>query len=202
MQLYHAPGTVALAPLIALEEAGMAYEPLRLSFADGDQLKPAYLAVNPKGRVPALVTDNGVLTETPAILRYIAALHPEAGLLPSDPRAAARVDEVCAYLSSTVHVSHAHRVRGARWSDDPAVIEGLKRKVTANMTAHFSYLSGQIRGPWLLGEAYSLADAYLFTVARWLPSDGVDMAGLPAITAHMARVEARPAVQRALAVMA
>ncbi|MCR8722682.1 glutathione S-transferase family protein [Frigidibacter sp. ROC022] len=202
MQLYYAPGTVALAAVIALEEAGAAYDPLRLSFADGDQLQPAYLAVNPKGRVPALVTDDGVLTETPAILRYIAALYPEAGLLPSDPREAARVDELCAYLSATVHVSHAHRARGARWSDDPAVIEALKLKVPSNMAAHFSYLSGQLRGPWYLGEQYSLADAYLFTMERWLPGDGVDLAGLPKIAAHMARVEARPAVQRALAVTA
>jgi glutathione S-transferase len=201
MQLYFAPGTVALASLIALEEAGASYTPMRLSFADNDQRSAAYLQINPKGRVPALITNDGILTETPAVLSYIARTHPEAGLLPADAFGAARVLEICTYLCSTVHVSHAHLRRGTRWADDPAVIEGMKLKVAANMAEHFSYLSGLIRGPWVMGEAYSIADPYLYTISGWLPRDGVDLASLPAIVAHRARMDARPAVQRALKVL-
>jgi glutathione S-transferase len=101
MQLYFAPGTIALASLIALEEAGASYTPMRLSFADNDQRSAAYLQINPKGRVPALITDDGILTETPAVLSYIARTHPEAGLLPADAFGAARVLEICTYLCST-----------------------------------------------------------------------------------------------------
>jgi glutathione S-transferase len=199
MLLYYSPGSVALASAIALEEAGIAYTAQRLDFAGAEQRGAAYLTVNPKGRVPALATELGVLTETPAILRYVAAIAPAVGLWPSDPFEAARVDELCAYLCSTVHVSHAHKLRGARWSDDPAVIEGMKAKVSENMTGHFRLLSVQIRGPFFLGGRFSAADAYLHTISRWLPGDGVDVATLPAIAAHDAAVAARPAVQRAMA---
>jgi glutathione S-transferase len=202
IQIWYAPGTIALASLIALEEAGADYAPMRLSFADNDQRSDAYLQINPKGRVPALVTAEGILTETPAILTWIAATHPAARLLPSDPFRAARVQEICAYLCSTVHVSHAHWRRGARWSDDPAVIDALRLKVPANMAEHFRYLSGRIEGPWVMGEDYTIADPYLFTLATWLERDEVDVATLPVIAAFRERMQARPAVQRALKVMA
>jgi glutathione S-transferase len=91
--------------------------------------------------------------------------------------------------------------RGSRWADNPAVIEGMKLKVVANMTEHFTYLSGLIHGPWVMGEAYSIADPYLYTISGWLPRDGVDLASLPSIAAHRARMDARPAVQRALKVL-
>ena len=124
MQLFFAKDTVARVSLIVLEEIGASYEAVRVDFGVGGQRQAAYLAVNPKGRVPALVTGEGVLTETPAILSYLAARFAPARLMPEALFAAAQVQEVCAYLCSTVHVAHAHRVRGARWSDDPAVIAG------------------------------------------------------------------------------
>jgi glutathione S-transferase len=201
MQLYFAPETIALATLIALEEAGAEYTPTRLSFPEQEQRSAAYLRINPKGRVPALVTTGGILTETVAILAFIARSHPGAALLPADPFSEAQVLEICAYLASTVHVSHAHMRRGSRWTDDPAVAEALKAKVPQNMAEHFAYISGLIRGPWFLGEAFSIADPYIFTIARWLERDGVDLATLPGIVAHSERMAARPAVQRALAVM-
>jgi glutathione S-transferase len=107
-----------------------------------------------------------------------------------------------AWLASTVHVSHAHRVRGARWSDDPQVIEGLKVKVSANMAAHMADIEKLFfKGPWVLGGTWSSADCYLYTVWRWLPSDGVDQAAYPRVAAHARAMEARPAVQRALTVI-
>lgn len=119
LTLYYAPGTCAQAVRIALEEAGAAYTPVRLDFASAQQRTPEYLAVNPKGRVPALVTEHGTLTETPALLAYVAQRFPEARLAPSDAFGFARIQEVHSYLASTVHVAHAHRPRASRWADEP-----------------------------------------------------------------------------------
>lgn len=199
MQLHYAPNTVALASLIALEEIGAPYTTLRLDFRQNAQRSDAYLAVNPKGRVPALVTDHGVLTETPAILTWLGQSFPAANLLPPDPFGFARVQELMAYLCSTVHVSHAHKSRSGRWSDDPAVIEALKLKVPQNMGDHFAYLEDRFPGPFAMGEQYTIADSYLFAICTWLPGDGVDIARFPRIAAHFARMQDRPATRRALA---
>lgn len=199
--IHVAPGTCALATLIALEEAGAGYTARRVDFAAGEQRSPDFLAVNPKGRVPALVTEGGVLTETPALLTYVAQRFPAAGLAPfEDPFAFARMQEFNAYLCSTVHVAHAHRMRGHRWVDDPDAMAAMQRKVPENMAACFDLIeTTMLRGPWVLGDRYSLADGYLHTIARWLPSDGVDPARFPRVADHGARMAARPAVQRALA---
>ena len=104
-----------------LEEAGLPYEAIPVDTRKGEQHKPDYLAINPKGRVPALVTDRGILTETPAILAFIAQSFPAAHLAPlEDPFAFARLQAFNSYLCSTVHVAHAHRLRGYRWVDDEA----------------------------------------------------------------------------------
>jgi glutathione S-transferase len=130
LKLYYAPNTCALASHIALEEAGAAYETVRLNFKAEDQKQPEYLKINPKARVPSLVTDRGIVTETPAILIYIAQMFPAAKLAPlDDPFALARVQSFNSYLCSTVHVAHAHRMRGYRWVDDAAAIEAMKKKV-------------------------------------------------------------------------
>ena len=198
MQLYYAPNAIALVSLIVMEELETPYTATRLDLAGGEQRGADYAAVNPKGRVPSLVTDQGILTETPAILTYLAATHPDAHLMPNDPFEAAQVQELMAYLCSTVHVSHAHKGRGYRWSDDKTVIEALKLKVGQNMTDHFAYLESRFVGPWVMG-AYSVADPYLFVLTRWAGPDGVDLTQCPKITAHHAAMTARPAVQRALA---
>ena len=132
--------------------------------------------------MPALATDRGILTETPAILAYIAQTYPQAGLAPlADPFAFAQLQAFNAYLCSTVHVAHAHRPRGARWADEPSSLEDMKRKTTRNMADCFELIETQMfAGPWAMGEAYSLADPYLFTIAGWLEGDGVDIAGFPA----------------------
>src|SRR6266404_747478 len=124
-RLYYAPGTCALATHIALEEAGTPYEAVPVDFGSQAQRSPAYLAINPKGRVPALVTESGTLTETPGLLLFVAQRFPNAELAPlSDPFALAQVQEFNSYLCSTVHVAHAHGRRGARWADDAAAIRG------------------------------------------------------------------------------
>lgn len=203
MKLYCAPGTVALAVLIALEEAKVVYETVLLDFKQNAQRTPQYKAINPKARVPSLETERGIITETPAILTYIAQTFPAAQLAPTDPFAHAKMQEFNAYLASTAHVAHAHRMRGARWSDDPAVWENLKIKVPQNMAEIFALIqSSMFKGPWVLGENYSICDPYLFTLESWLESDSVNIADFPVIHDHFNRMQQRPAVARALAKLA
>lgn len=196
MQLYYAPRTISVAVAIALEEAGLEYEAIKLDFAGGEQTKPAYKQINPKGRVPALVVDGGILTETGALLDYIATIAPEAGLVPSDPIMAARMREVMYYLASTMHVNHAHKMRGARWADKQSSWKDMQGKVAQTMTASCDYISSNgLRGPFVLGDEFSLADAYLYVVCSWLEGDGVDVTAFPKIIAFRDAMEARASVQ-------
>jgi glutathione S-transferase len=201
IKLFYAVNTCSLASHIALEEAGAAYTTMRISFAANEQRSPEYLAVNPKGRVPAMVTDRGVLTETPAMLAFIAQSFPEARLAPlDDPFAFAQVQAFNSYLCSTVHVAHARRMRGRRWADDPAAIAAMQRKVPQSVAACFELIErDMLRGPWVMGEAYTICDPYLFTLAGWLQGDGVDLTRLPRVIAHRSRMSERPAVQKAVA---
>ena len=201
MKLYFATGTCALASHIALEEAGAEYSTVRINFATSEQRSPEYLAINPKGRVPSLVTDRGILTETPAMLAYIAQSYPKAKLAPvEDPFRFAEVQAFNSYLCSTVHVAHAHRMRGHRWVDDPAAMEAMKRKVPETVAACFELIeSKMLQGPWVMGEAYTICDPYLFTLAQWMKSDGVDPARFPKVKAHRDHMTARPAVAKVLA---
>ena len=201
LKLFYAPGTCALACHIALEEAGADYETIRLNFREAEQTKPEYLAINPKGRVPALVTDQGVLTENVAILAYIAQSFPQANLAPlENPFAFARIQAFNSYLSSTVHVAHAHKVRGTRWADDPVAIADMKRKVPETVGACFALIEREMfKGPWAMGDTYTIADPYLFTLANWMEGDGVDPAKTPRILEHRQRMADRQAVKQALA---
>ena len=196
MQLYYAPRTISVAVAIALEEAGLEYEAIKLDFAGGEQTKPAYKQINPKGRVPALVVDGGILTETGALLDYIATIAPQAGLVPSDPIMAARMREVMYYLASTMHVNHAHKMRGERWADKKSSWKDMKDKVAQTMTASCTYIcSNGLRGPFVLGDEVSLADAYLYVVCSWLEGDGVDVTAFPKIITFRDAMEARASVQ-------
>ena len=204
LTLYYTPGTCAQAVRIALEEAGAPHQLVQVDFAAAQQRAPEYLAVNPKGRVPALVTPHGTLTETPALLAYVAQSFPEARLAPTDAHGFARMQEFHSYLASTVHIAHAHRPRASRWADEPEAIAAIQRKVPQNMTECFNlieshYLPTVDQGPWVMGEQYTVADGYLFTIGTWLKSDGVDIAAFPKVLAHTQRMLERPAVQRALA---
>ena len=199
LTLYYAPGTCAQAVLIALHEAGASFEAKRLNMAEGEQRSPAYLAINPKGRVPALVTPQGVLSETLALLLYVAQTHPQAQLAPlSDPFALAHLQEFNSFLASTVHVNHAHRPRASRWADDEAAQKSMQAKVPQNMRDCFAVIEQHYLGDktWVMGEQFTVADGYLYTVAGWLKGDGVDIAEFPRVAAHFERVKARASVQR------
>lgn len=206
LKLFTAPGTCALASHIALIDAGAKHEIVRINFRTEDQRKPEYLAVNPKGRVPALITDRGILTETPAILVYIAQSYPAAKLAPmADPYAFAEAQAFNSYLCSTLHIAHAHRMRGTRWVDasETEAIAAMQRKVTQNITDCFSLIeTTMFKGPWVLGADYSVCDAYLFTVSQWMEGDSVDPKQFPKVYDHMQRMAERPSVQQALSATA
>ena len=197
LTLYYAPGTCALASHIALEMSGAKYEAVRLDFKAQQQRSPDYLKLNPKGRVPALATGHGILTETPALLQYISQEHPAAQLAPQgDAFALAKMNEFNSWLCSTVHVAHAHRMRGSRWADAPEAIEAMKLKVAQNMGDYFALIEERyLAGPWVLGERFSTCDPYLFTIARWLEGDGVDVNRFPRVADHMRRMAADARVQ-------
>src|SRR5277367_848918 len=147
--LFYSPGSCALASHIALEDAGASYELKRVDFRKTDQQSPDYLAINPKGRVPALATPRGVVTENPAILAFLAQSFPDARLAPlDDPFAFAQLQAFTGYLCSTVHVAHAHRGRGYRWADDDASFADMKRKVPQTVGACFELIETRMfRGP-------------------------------------------------------
>jgi glutathione S-transferase len=151
--------------------------------------------------VPSLVTPRGIITETPAILAFIAQSFPDAGLAPpDDPFAFAQIQSFNSYLCSTVHVAHAHRVRGYRWADDPEALASMKKKVPETVGGCFKLIESQmLRGPWVMGESYSIADPYLFTIAQWLESDGVDIARFPRVNDHFTRMAERANVRKAIA---
>jgi glutathione S-transferase len=199
--LYYAPHTCSLASHIALEDAGADYSTVRINFAADDQRKPEYLAINPKGRAPALVTAKGILTETPALLAFIAQSFPRARLAPlDDPFAFAQVQAFNSYLCSTLHVAHAHRMRGYRWADDASAIEAMQRKVPESVASCYQLIEEKmLRAPWVMGETYTICDPYLFTMAQWLEQDGVDPSRFPKVIDHRRRMSERPEVQRAIA---
>jgi glutathione S-transferase len=201
MKLYYAPHTCALASHIALEDAGAEYSIQRISFAANEQRTPGYLAINPKGRVPSLVTERGILTETPAMLAFIAQTFPKARLAPlDDPFRFAEVQAFNSYLCATLHVAHAHRMRGTRWADDPAAIAAMQRKVPDSVGACYELIENRmLRGPWVMGDTYTICDPYLFTVAQWLEGDGIDPARFPKVRDHRQRMSERAAVRKAIA---
>jgi glutathione S-transferase len=201
LKLYYAPATCALASHIALAEAGADYTTERIDFKTNQQNSPEYLAINPKGRVPSLVTDRGILTETPAMLAFIAQSFPKAKLAPfDDAYAFAQAQSFNSYLCSTVHPNHAHKMRGARWATEESSFADMKRKVPQTVGASFALIErGMLKGPWVMGETYTICDPYLFTLAGWLEGDGVDVSTLPKVADHRKRMADRPAVQKALA---
>ena len=200
LKLYFTPNTCALASHIALEFAGAEYELVRIDFKKEEQKSPEFLKVNPKARVPALVTEKGVLTETPAILAFIAQSYPEAKLAPVDDAFAfAEVQAFNSYLCSTVHVAHSHRMRGSRWADEPAAWEAMKRKVPESVGECFELIDRtMLKGPWVMGKDLGICDFYLFTLAQWLEADGVDLTRIPKAIEHRARVLALPQVKKAI----
>ena len=200
-QFYYAPGSCSIAAQIALEMSGAPYQCVKLDFRSNAQRESGYLIINPKGRVPALVCEQGVITENPAILLFLAQQFPEASLAPlRDPFKLAQINAFNAYLSSTVHPAHAHGVRGYRWADDEAAIAEMKRKMPEVMTECFGMIESEMfKGPWVMGEDFSISDIYLFTISQWLEADGVDITQFPKVMSHRSRMRDLEVVKKVLA---
>ena len=176
MQLFYAPNTISMSVAIALQEAGLGHELTCVDFTKAEQSSETYLAKNPKGRVPTLIVGDKALTETGALLEYIAALVPEKKLAPTDPSQAFKMRSVMFYLASTMHVNHAHKMRGSRWADSQTSYDDMTSKVPQTMAVS--------------------ADIYLFNVCTWLAGDGVEVKNYPKLIAHMTAMEDRASVKK------
>ncbi len=195
MKLYYSPGACSLSPHIALRESGLAFEPVLANtkthqLADGTD----YYGINPKGYVPLLELDNGErLSEGPAIVQYIADQVPAKNLAPTNGTMARyRLQEWLTYIGTEIHKSF-----GPLFT--PGTSDEGKAAAKTKILARLGYVEQQLGDkPYLLGEQFSVADGYLFAVTNWTRPMSIDLSGLPKISAFMARVAARPAVQEAM----
>jgi len=195
MKLYYSPGACSLSPHIVLCESGLAFDAVLAStkthkLADGTD----YYTINPKGYVPLLELDNGErLSEGPAIVQYIADQVPAKNLAPANGTMARyRLQEWLNFTSSEIH-------KGFGNIFNPAMPDEGKAVARARVTDRLKWVDQQLEGKqYLMGDSFSVADAYLFTVANWAQYTGVDISGLKNLGAFQARMAARPAVQAAL----
>ncbi|WP_426745087.1 glutathione transferase GstA [Myxococcus faecalis] len=195
MKLYFAPGACSLSPHIVAHEAGLT---LQLEKVDTQtkvmQSGGDFWKVNPKGYVPALELEPGdVLTEGPALVQYLADLRPEAGLVPpAGSLERYRVQEMLGYINSELHKTYAPLFRNNTSAE-------VREERTAYLFKRYQLLEERLATrPYLFGDTFGIADAYLYTVTRWAKYVKVDMSGFPNLLAFMERVTARPAVRKAL----
>lgn len=192
LKLYYSENSASYAPHILLIDVEVDFEVIRVDFKSDAQSSADFLRINPKGRVPVLITPEGILTETPALLLYISQTNPNKNLAPTNPFALAQAQALNMYIASTVHVGHAHRHRGDRWSDDPAARASMTEKVEMNMRSYAKFIEEHyLIGPWALGEQYSMCDPYLSLVNRWLRNDGVELNDFPKLKEHEALIGQR-----------
>jgi glutathione S-transferase len=195
MKLYYAAGACSLSPHIVALEAGI---PVELEKVDTKAKRTAngedYWQINPKGYVPALKLDSGeLLTEGPAIVQYLADLKPESGLAPANGTAARyRLQEVLGYINSELHKTYSPLFK-------PDTPDAVREERKEYLHKRYALLDQHLaKHDWLVGDAFTAADAYLFTVTNWAQHVNFDLSGLPAILAFQQRVAARPNVQAAL----
>ncbi len=196
MKLYFSPGACSLSPHIALREAGLPVELVKVdlrakTLSDGSDFR----TVNPKGYVPAIqLPDGSLLTEGPAIVQYIADQAPQSGLAPAAGTIERyRLQETLNYISTELHKSFSPLF-------NPNAPEEWKAQVKTMLAARFDLLSARLEGQsYLFGEQFTVADGYLFTVLNWTRLVGIDLSAWPVLTAFQQRVASRPAVQAALA---
>ena len=199
-KLYYAPGACSFASHIALEEVGIPYETQPLNLAEGDQRKPDYLKLNPRGRVPTLVVDDRILTENVGILTYLGGGYPKAGLWPKNTWDQAKLVSSMAWLSNTVHPTYGHLLRPARYADDAAAQEAIKAKAKQMYFDYLKEIDGLVAGrKWSIADHYTVLDGYLLVFYRWGNRQQMPVKELRSYTALMDRVMARPAVKKVMA---
>ena len=195
MKLYYSPGACSLSPHIVLHEAGLAFT-AELASTKTHQLKDGtdYYSINPLGYVPLLVLNDGTqLSEGPAIVQYIADQAPDKQLAPANGSMARyQLQSLLNFISTELH-------KGFSPLFNPATPADYKPAVTEKLLSRMAWVDGQLAGkPYLMGDTFTVADAYLFTVTGWGAYVKVDLSGFANISAHRARMAARPAVQAAL----
>ena len=195
MKLYYSPGACSLSPHIVANEAGI---PLELTKVDVQSKTIAregdYWHVNPKGYVPALELEDGqVLTEGPAIVQYLADRAPESGLAPANGSfERVRLQELLNYLTSEIHKSYSPLFR-------PDVLPAVREERLAYLAKRYALIDKQLEGRrYLLGDRFTVADAYLFTLTRWARAVKLDLTGFPNLEAFQKRVGSRKAVLEAM----
>ena len=199
LTLYYAPGACSLATHIALRETGELFDTHKLDFSKAEQRAPEFLAINPHGRVPALVTDEGVVTEGPAILSYIAERFPEAKLNAGDAYHRAHVRQLIAFFSGTVHTTFAHIFRPERYVGEGGPVDAAKTTARTSLEGYFTEIEAMFaEHEWAAGADYTIADMYPLVFYRWAGKVGFDMRAHEAWTKHVWRMLDRPAVAKAI----
>jgi glutathione S-transferase len=197
-KLYYAPGACSTASHIGLEESGAKYDSQALSFAKNEQKTPEYLKINPRGRVPALVTDQGPIVENTAILDYVAATRAPQ-LMPADALQRARAISLMAWFSNNVHPAFTHINRPERFASDASTHENLKATGRDNFFAALKEIDGLLAGKqWIMGDQFTVVDGYALVFYGWGKRIGLPMAELANYTSWKDRMLARPAVRRVL----
>ncbi len=195
LKLYYSAGACALASHIAFEEAGAQYEAVPINLKTGEQRTPEYLAVNPAGVTPALETDQGVLTENSVIMTWIADLHPDKVLVPQDAFQRARMDAFNGWAGASLHPALG-RLLFSRPPLEGEAREAALKNALDKLTLAERHL---LKGPFVMGEQYTVADGYLSVFTRWCRQAGIlSKDDFPRLNAHLDVVQARPAVLRAL----
>jgi glutathione S-transferase len=200
LRLFYSPGACSLVPHIALEEAGAEFEAVRTAIAEKAHKRPEYLAINPRGLIPAIEVDGRVVTENIAVLAYLGHRWPDSGQLPLDDLPAlARTFELLSYFATTVHYGGFGPIFRARAAgiDRPEAEVAADRERLRGLFGEIDALLAP--GPWLLGDRYSLADPYPLAFRRWARRLELDVSEHRHWTAHARRMLERPAVRRALA---
>ncbi|KAK6020335.1 glutathione S-transferase family protein [Ostertagia ostertagi] len=200
MKLFYAPGACSIGVHALLEETGKPFEAVRLNLSEGDQRKPDYVALNPKGKVPALTRDDGsLLTEFPAIAWWIGAAHPELNLIPASINDQAKAISVMSYIAGFVHPQGFTRLfRPNYFTSNEAEYDAVRALGADNANKGIALLSDELGDADHVAGALSIADYALFYVCWWKAFRLKEE--LPAnLAAHYERMMARPAVKRALA---
>lgn len=204
LKLYYAPGACSFVPHCMLELAGATFEPVAIRLHKDEQHSPQYLAINPRGQVPALVVDDAIVTQVVAIAVYLDALFPEAGLIPREPLTRARFMEALAWMNNTVHPTFTHIFMPYKFTDDAAAQQAIK----ACAQGQYRQLLGELQEllkaaraaghDWLSGVHCGALDAYALTLLRWGTIAAINPEDTPDLWGHVQRTAQVPAVARAI----
>jgi glutathione S-transferase len=199
LTLYFSPGVCSMASHIGLEEIGEPYEKKPTLLPKGEHKTEAYLKINPRGKVPALVVDDKVLTENTAILTYLGRRFPEKNLLPKDPLQEARCISTMAWFSNTVHPAYTHYLRPERFAEAEAAHASVKETAKKNFMTQCAEIDSMLQGKsWIMGDQYTLVDGYALVFYGWGARAGFAMSDLKSYTAWKDRMLKRPAVRKVL----